>query len=113
MAGDQRQTRVLELAAEHETGKLRDYAKENFCLIFGSDTPTTNLYNPSITPVVPDIVITKNLTFPVYVTSCSALTSDLPRFSMALCVTHPLPTHRIALASGALTVPTSKPTWKN
>jgi hypothetical protein len=49
----QRQTRGLELADDHETGKiLRDYADGNSCLIFGPDTPTTNPYNPSVTPDV-------------------------------------------------------------
>jgi len=58
-------------------GKLpREYADENSCLIFGPDYPTTNPYNPSVTPDVLDIVITKILSFPVYLTSCSALSSD-------------------------------------
>ena len=34
---------------------LRDYADGNFCLIFGSDSPTTNPYNPLVTPDVLDI----------------------------------------------------------
>ena len=55
---------------------LRDYAGENSCLIFGPDTPSTNLHNPSVTPNVLDILITKNLSFPLYLTSCSALSSD-------------------------------------
>ena len=55
---------------------LRDYADGNSCLIFGRNTPTTNPYNPLSTPDVLDIVITKNLTSPVYLTSCSALSSD-------------------------------------
>jgi hypothetical protein len=55
---------------------LRDYADGNSCLIFGPDTPTTNPYNPSVTPDVLDIVLTQNLSFPVYLTSCSALSSD-------------------------------------
>jgi len=55
---------------------LRHYADENSCLIFGPDSPTTNPYNPSVTPDVLDIVITKNLSFPVCLTSCSALSSD-------------------------------------
>jgi endonuclease/exonuclease/phosphatase family metal-dependent hydrolase len=54
---------------------LRDYPNENSCLIFGPDTPTTNPYNPSATPDVLDIVITKDLSSPVYPTSCSALSS--------------------------------------
>jgi len=55
---------------------LRDYAEGNSCLIFGPDSPTTNPYNHLVTPDVLDIVITKNLSFPVYLTSCSALSSD-------------------------------------
>ena len=55
---------------------LRDYADGNSCLIFGQDTPTTNPYNPLATPDVLDIVITKNITSPLYLTSCSALSSD-------------------------------------
>src|SRR5215475_535237 len=55
---------------------LRDYADGNSCLIFGPDSPTTNPYNPLATPDVLDIVITKNLTSRVYLTSCSALSSD-------------------------------------
>ena len=60
----QRVTRGLEFAAEIETGKLlRDYADQNFCLIFGPDSPTINPYNPSVTPDVLNIVITKKLSF--------------------------------------------------
>jgi len=55
---------------------LRDYADENFFLIFGPDTPTTNPYSPSTNPDVLNIVITKNLTSPVYLTSCPTLSSD-------------------------------------
>jgi hypothetical protein len=65
---------------------LRDYADGNSCLIFGPDNPTTNPYNlfatfdvldiVFATPDVLDIVITKNVSFPVYLTSCSALSSD-------------------------------------
>jgi hypothetical protein len=55
---------------------LRDYADGNSCLIFGPDTPTTNPYNPFATPDVLDIVIIKNVPFPLYLTSCSALSSD-------------------------------------
>jgi hypothetical protein len=58
-------------------GKLfRDYADRNSCLIFGPDTPTTIPYKPFATPDVLDIVITKNVQFPVYLTWCSALSSD-------------------------------------
>ena len=40
---------------------LRHYADEISCLIFGPDTPTTNLYNPSATPGVLDIAVTKDV----------------------------------------------------
>ena len=55
---------------------LRDYANGNSCLIFGPDSPTTNQYNTSATPDVLDIVITRYLPSSVYLTSCSALSSD-------------------------------------
>jgi hypothetical protein len=55
---------------------LRDYADGNSCMIFGPDTPTTNPYKTLATPDVLDIVITKNLTSPVYLTSCPVLSSD-------------------------------------
>ena len=59
-------------------GKLLcDYADENSCLIFGTDSPKTYPYSPSVPPDILDIVITKNLSIPVYLTSCSALSSDL------------------------------------
>jgi hypothetical protein len=54
---------------------LRDYTDGNSCLIFGPDTPTNNSYSPSVNPDVLDIVLTENLSFPVYLTSCSALRS--------------------------------------
>jgi len=63
----------LELAAEQETENLlRDYADENSCLIFGPESTTTYPYNPSVTLDILDIVIAKILSFPVYLTSCSA-----------------------------------------
>jgi len=55
---------------------LRDYADGNSCLIIGPDSPTTNPYNPLVTPDALEIVITKILSFPGYLTSCSALSSD-------------------------------------
>jgi endonuclease/exonuclease/phosphatase family metal-dependent hydrolase len=55
---------------------LRDYADENSCPIFVPNTPTTNPYNPPVTPDVLDIMLTQNLSFPLYLTSCSALSSD-------------------------------------
>jgi hypothetical protein len=58
-------------------GKLLfDYASRNSCVIYGPDLPTTLPYDSSVTPDVLDIVITKDLTFPVYLTACSALSSD-------------------------------------
>jgi hypothetical protein len=77
MAGISTPSRVLELAADHETGKfLRDYADENSCLIFRTDNPNTKPYNPFATSDVLDIVITKNFPSPVHLTSCSAPSSD-------------------------------------
>jgi hypothetical protein len=55
---------------------LRDYADRHSCLIHGPDTPTTVPYNPSATPDVLDIALTKNLRTPVHLTVCSALSSD-------------------------------------
>jgi hypothetical protein len=43
---------------------LRDYADENSCLIFGPGTPTTDPYNPSATPDVLEIAVTKDLPSP-------------------------------------------------
>ena len=61
-----RLTSGLELPAEHETGKpLPDYADENSCLIFETDFPNTNPYNPSGNPDDLNIVITENPSFPV------------------------------------------------
>jgi len=47
---------------------LRHYADENSSMIFGPDTFTTNPYNSSATPDVFDIVIAKDLPFPVFLT---------------------------------------------
>ena len=55
---------------------LRDYADRNACMISRPDSPTTNPYNPSATPDVLDIVITRGLPSSVVLTSCSALSSD-------------------------------------
>jgi hypothetical protein len=55
---------------------LRDYASGNSCLIYGLDSPTTLPYNSSAIPNVLDIVITKDLIFPVYLTAFSAPSSD-------------------------------------
>ena len=55
---------------------LCDYADKNSCLIYGLKTPTTIPYNLSGPPDVLDIVITKDLVTPVYLTTCSALTLD-------------------------------------
>ena len=54
---------------------LRDYAKSS-CLKYGPNTPTTVPYNPSTIHDVLYIVISKDLASPVYLTACSALSSD-------------------------------------
>ena len=48
---------------------LRNYADENSCLIYEPHTTTTVPYNPSATPDVLDIVNTKDLITPVYLTT--------------------------------------------
>ena len=55
---------------------LRDYVDKNSCVIYGPNTPTTVPFNPSATPDVLDIAITKDLVSQVYLTTCSALSSD-------------------------------------
>jgi hypothetical protein len=55
---------------------LRDYASGNSCLFYGPDSPTTVPYNSWGTPDVLGMVITKDLTFPVYLTASSARSSD-------------------------------------
>jgi hypothetical protein len=55
---------------------LRDYANKNSCLIYGPNTTTPIPYNSSATFDVLDIVITKDLTTPVHLTTCSTLNSD-------------------------------------
>jgi hypothetical protein len=65
---------------------LRDYADKKSCQIFGPDTFTTNPYNPSATPDVLDIVITRDLPSSVRLASCSALSSDhLPVIIDTMC----------------------------
>jgi hypothetical protein len=49
---------------------LRDYAVKNSCLIHGPNTPTTISYNPSATPDIIDIIITKDLVTPMYLNVC-------------------------------------------
>jgi hypothetical protein len=52
-------------------GKLPpDYADGNSCLIFGLDTPTTNPYNLPTNTDDLDIEVTKEIPFPVHLTSC-------------------------------------------
>jgi hypothetical protein len=59
------------------SGKLlRDYSSRNSCLIYGPDLPTTLPFNSTATPDVLEIAITRDLTFLVYLTACSALSSD-------------------------------------
>jgi hypothetical protein len=55
---------------------LSDCANENSCLIYEPDAPTTIPYNSSAIPDVLGIVLTKDLATPVYLTTCSALSSD-------------------------------------
>jgi hypothetical protein len=55
---------------------LRDYASRHPCLIYGPDSPTCVPYHSSATHDALDIVITKDPTLPVYLTVCSALSSD-------------------------------------
>ena len=55
---------------------LRAYVDENCCLIYGPDSPNTSPYNPLVTSNFLDIAITNILSIPVYLTSCSALSSD-------------------------------------
>jgi len=54
---------------------LCDNGDRNSCLIYGPNTPTSIPYNPSATPDVLDIVITKDLVTPLHLT-CSALSSN-------------------------------------
>ena len=71
---------LLMLPGSTRQAKLRDYADENSCLIFGPDIPTTNPYNLSATPDVFD------LPSPAYLFSCSALSSDhLPIIIDTMC----------------------------
>jgi hypothetical protein len=55
---------------------LRDYANKTYCLIYGTDSPTTAPYTHKATPDVTDIVDIKDFVLPVHVTVCSALSSD-------------------------------------
>jgi hypothetical protein len=57
---------------------LRNYAIRNTCLIYGPDSPTTAPYTHNATPDVLYIVVVKDLVLPVYLTVCSALSSDRP-----------------------------------
>ena len=55
---------------------LSGYAVKNSYLIYGPNTPTAVPYNPSATPNVLDIAISKDLVSPVYLTTCFVLSSD-------------------------------------
>jgi len=55
---------------------LRNYADENSCLIFGPDSSNSNPYTPSASPDFLGIATIKNLSFQVYLTLCSAISSD-------------------------------------
>ena len=55
--------------------RLRDYANDYSCLIYGPDT--NNHYpHSSATPNVLENVLTKDLVTPMYLTTCSAHSSD-------------------------------------
>ena len=65
---------------------LTEYSDSTSCVVFRPDSPTTNLSNPSATPDVLDIVITRDLQSPIDLTSCSALSLDhLPVFIVTRC----------------------------
>jgi hypothetical protein len=55
---------------------LRNYAIRNTCLIYGPYTSTTAPYTHNVTPDVLGIVFVKDFVLPVYLTVCSALSSD-------------------------------------
>jgi hypothetical protein len=79
--------------------------------MFGLDTPTSNTYNPLATPDDLDLVIRKKIIFLVYLTSCTALSSE--HLPVLIDTTCRLPfQHQISLISGALTGPNSKLTLK-
>jgi len=61
-----------------------------------------------VTPDVLDVVITKNLSFPVYLNSYSALSSDQLPVHIDNSCRSSFTTQRIALTSGALLGPASK-----
>ena len=64
---------------------LREYASENTCQNFGTDTPSSNPFNPSATPDVLDIAVTQGgLITPVLF---SLYVNDIPS-----------PSHHIKLA---------------
>ena len=90
--------------------RLRDYANEHSCLIYGPGTPTTIPYNSSATPDVLDIVLSKNIVTPVYLTTCSALSSDhLPVLIDTRCLSSFL--NLLDRPEGP-TGSTSRPAWK-
>jgi hypothetical protein len=55
---------------------LRDYPNKNVFWIYSWDTPIISPYNPCATSFVLDIVLTKSLVTPVYLTACSELSFD-------------------------------------
>jgi len=68
---------------------LHDYADKNSCLIYGPNITSTIPYNPSATPDVPDIAIKKDLETPVYLTTCSALSSNHLPVLMSIILSEP------------------------
>jgi hypothetical protein len=55
---------------------LRENAIRSTCFIYGQDSPTTAPYTHNATPDVLDIVVVKDFVLQVYLTVCSALSSD-------------------------------------
>jgi hypothetical protein len=55
---------------------LCDYVIRNTSLIYGPDSPTTAPYPHNATINVLDIVVVKDFVLTVYLTVCSALSSD-------------------------------------
>jgi hypothetical protein len=65
---------------------LRDYTDRNSCLIQGPDSPTTAPYTHNATNDFLYIVVIKDFFLPLYLTVCSALSSDhLPTLNDISC----------------------------
>ena len=55
---------------------MREFASVNFCIVHGSDVPTTIPSCSSVIPDVLNIVVVKDFVLPVNLTVCSELSSD-------------------------------------